>query len=244
MSIPNEESFARECQIERTPSELKRWADEQLQQIASNPAGKSAIRMGRGIAKQFVEEVYPLSVWAARIYGDRQDVRCRPVFGNQPYDAVIVDDATTQSRQNYLELTQATDGYDDHLRMEHMERHGGVSMIGKPQRSGTRAERGVHVPFEAANHGTLIGQAYEQVRSALVNKTSKSYGAETSLLVMMNDVYFEWDGDFTDLDKMLLDWATASAPTFNAVYVMGWQGRVGTAVHRNVSGDAWCMRRI
>ncbi|HEX3357698.1 MAG TPA: hypothetical protein VHS31_12075 [Tepidisphaeraceae bacterium] len=242
MSVPDEQSFARECQVERTPLQLKRWADEQLKQIGSTQVGKSAIRLRRGIAKQFIEEVYPLGLWASRVYGDRQDIRCKPVLGNQSYDAVITDCATTPHREFRIEITQAMEGYDDHLRMEYMERHGGVSMIGKPQRSGTRADRKIDVPFEAAGHGTLIGRAEEQVRSALANKAVKAYAPNTSLLVMMEDAYYEWDGDFSDLDALLLDWAKSGQSQFDAVYVLGWHGKV--AVAASVANGTWTIRRL
>jgi hypothetical protein len=71
MSPLDRPKFAEECQQELTPREFNQWAEEQYQLIHSTKEGGSAIRMRAGIAKQFMEEVCPLSRWAYRIYGDR-----------------------------------------------------------------------------------------------------------------------------------------------------------------------------
>jgi hypothetical protein len=229
MINPEDEILLREAELERTPPELARWTRVQLHRFGATDSGKSAIRLRKGAAKQFIEEVYPLSLWATRIYREREDVGCRSVLGNQRYDAIVTDRSKSPPQEMRLEITLGSSDYAEHLRMVYMEKHGAVPMIGEVTANGTKTNRKIEVTFEWKAHGALVGKAYRQMQDAIERKTKKHYARGTLLLVMIEDVYFELDSDFSDLDTELGRLVELTNPPFTSIFVLGWHGRVAVA---------------
>ncbi len=74
----------------RTPLELVNWVESTMDKIGTTDAGETALRLGEGLAKQLVEEVYPLAIFARHKFGDTHQILVQPVIGNQNYDAVVI----------------------------------------------------------------------------------------------------------------------------------------------------------
>lgn len=62
ISDSRDELSVEELTRPRTASVLSEWAAATIERIGSTDAGKTEIRMRRGLAKQLVEEIYPLAV--------------------------------------------------------------------------------------------------------------------------------------------------------------------------------------
>ena len=120
----------------RSPAELCEWVQNKFDEIAEIPGGKDAIRFRKGLCKQFVEEVYPLSIYGMHKYAINSTARLTPVLGNQSYDALVED--SSAKVQYKLEITQAHEGQDEYLRMLALKRDGHVWPFGKISKSGTK----------------------------------------------------------------------------------------------------------
>jgi hypothetical protein len=230
MPFLDEPSLLRECGVERTPLQLRRWVDDQLQRIGSNRQGRSAIRLRKGAMKQFIEEVYPLSLWAGRFFGNREDVKCKWIDGNQSFDAIITDFSKSPLHEFRLEITMASDSYEEHLRMEYADRRGGVPMTGPSTRGKVKDDRRIDAHFKAESHGALIAKAYRQVGEAIRRKVAKRYSVGTSLLVMVEDCYFELVSDTDDLKAVALDAMGKGQTTFDVVFILGFKQKIAFAV--------------
>src|SRR5712671_2779530 len=113
----------------RTQSELRKCVDDLHRRFSETNEGKRAVRLRRGhLVKKFMEEIWPLALFADAFYRDRSDVRFRPVIGDQPsYDALLIEAGRPQ---HHLEITQAFDGQQNHLRMVHLGEHGRAPVTG------------------------------------------------------------------------------------------------------------------
>ncbi len=60
----------------------------------------------KGLYKEFLDEVLPLSYFAEQHYPDTYTLQ--PVLGNQGYDAIVYDDASVEHER--LEITKPHDG--------------------------------------------------------------------------------------------------------------------------------------
>jgi hypothetical protein len=229
-------AFLDECRIERTPRKLRRWVDEQFQIIGATREGKSAIRLRTGPLKQFVEEVYPLSLWAATLYGEREDVTIQWAGDTSPFDARIRIFSHSQLHESQLEITVACNGHEDHLRMAYANEHGSVPLTGAVTSIGTRVNRRIEVTFEARSHGAITGDVCRHVRDAIKGKVRKTYPSRTSLLVMVDDAHFEVPDDWNDLKTSLVDLSTGQVQGFETIYLCGWRGRIAMPISSNNAG--------
>jgi len=83
----------------RTPVQLRRWVLDRCDAIGRTPEAKQP-----GLFKKFYEEVYPLSLFAVRRYGERDDVECVPnMDDSRDFDAVVRE----ASREVKVEITLA-----------------------------------------------------------------------------------------------------------------------------------------
>lgn len=62
----------------RSPRQLRAWVLDRCDAIAKVPEAKRSALLHLGPFKRFYEEVYPLSLFAVRRYGEQDDVVCVP----------------------------------------------------------------------------------------------------------------------------------------------------------------------
>ena len=84
-----------------------------------------------------MEEALPLALFCNGYYSNIPDVKIRHVVGSHQYDAEASDGRGLPGPLNFLEVTQAHEGYDAILRTRYLNQHDSVSQSGKVDHSGT-----------------------------------------------------------------------------------------------------------
>lgn len=168
----------------RVVPEYQSWVESRLDACGTTKAGKTALRLGKCLAKQLVEEAHPLSLFASRYFKDSDQVFITHVLGNQPYDATIDDQRADKAPFMYIEIALAHEGEDAHLRMCALERDGSVCPIGTVERTGN----GPRVQVEAKSGTVLFDEEMGRIKTAIMKKADKTnYSAGTALVVGFDD---------------------------------------------------------
>lgn len=94
--------------IWRTPTELREYAQEVYDYIATHQEMKEAARLRKEPYKTFLEEFLPFSHFCEWRYGGRDDVLCSLVQGTPGRDAVVRDKAS--GGEHSVEITWPIDG--------------------------------------------------------------------------------------------------------------------------------------
>lgn len=172
----------------RTPCELKRWVSTAFDHYSESDEAKAYLRNKKGLCKQLLEEVWPLALLAQQLFGDTDNVFCEPVLGNQNYDALIEDRRCEPPIRVKVEFTVAVDGYDEHLRMEVLNKRGRASAYGKVSVSGTK-HTGHKIAIEASGRDRqqLAGDVVGVLTKAMRGKADRPYGQSHWLCVMFDD---------------------------------------------------------
>lgn len=79
-----------QIQKKRTPSELNAFIQSTLEKLKISEERKN-FRLRKGYWKEFIEELYPLSIFTSSVYDD-DSFQVELVLGNQGYDAQIFKD--------------------------------------------------------------------------------------------------------------------------------------------------------
>jgi len=114
--MSNEVISIDELTKKRTPSELRNWLTQKVEQICSTEEGQKDFRLQEGLLKKLPEEIAPLAIFGNRKLGNTGQVLLQPVIGNQPYDAKIINKRTEPASETYIEIAQAHEGQDDYWR--------------------------------------------------------------------------------------------------------------------------------
>jgi hypothetical protein len=77
-----------ELQKKRTPDELASYIDSTFDSIKADKDAREIARMKKDVFKVLIEEIYPFSIYCKLKYAGK-NVLCRPVIGNQGFDATI-----------------------------------------------------------------------------------------------------------------------------------------------------------
>lgn len=181
----------------RTQEELRKWVDDLHQSFFQTRESIHALRLNMGLVKQFREEVYPLALFADAFFKGRSDVLFQPVIGSQSYDALLMEAST----HHYLEITQAFDGYQHHLRMQHLEKYGRAPITG-PRLEKDKTNGCVHEIWpEAEAHEKLLAQTFAAIQTAVKKKSEKPYKSDMTLIVEIEDHHLHSESDGRALDS-------------------------------------------
>lgn len=208
---------------ERTPKELLNWVESKIDQVSSTDSGEKAIRLREGLAKQLVEEVYPLSVFAFKKYGEASWVYVRPVIGSQNYDAILTDHSRSPASVSYVEVTQAHEGEAEHLRAVHLQRHGYVPTTGKIKKKGTK-KTGLQISAKLEAESVIVAAERElqKILDAIKLKEGKDYPDTTSLIIKFDDGHmFRRVADEAKIDKFVSDSIVGLDLRFSELYLVG-----------------------
>ena len=93
-------------EIERTPSELRKFVTAIKSKINKCEQERHRGIRKEGIYKVFIDEIIPLSLFCLEVYPDNYKIL--PKLGNQGYDAIVKDE--NGKIFEYLELTAPHDG--------------------------------------------------------------------------------------------------------------------------------------
>lgn len=158
-----------------------------MDQICSTDEGRRILRLQKGFAKQFIEEVYPLALFGHRKFGNANGVILQPVIGNQHYDAVVTDLRTNPASQSFLEITQSHEGQDNYWRRHELYKEGRVFPYAPVVKTGTRKSRVVSIPPEATSVERRVEGELAMIVAAAKRKEGGDYPLNTSLVLVFDD---------------------------------------------------------
>jgi hypothetical protein len=220
------ELASEELEAPRSAGKLLPWVERRMEDIASTEEGKHAIRFREGLAKQLVEEMFPLGIFAMHYFGDTEDVMIQLVLGSQNYDAIIADNREPKLPFSYIEVTQAHEGQNERLRMLALEREGHVSTLGPVSKVGTKAT-GISVEVEevALGHDDVRSREFSRVKDAILRKTGKCYPPDTALLVVFDDYISVKDDEDLNALRECVQALLPQLSKFRWLGVVGWSKR-------------------
>jgi hypothetical protein len=215
-----------DLQRPRTQAELRAWVDQVHHQFGRTKEGRRAVRLNKGnLVKKFMEEMWPLALFADAFYKDREDILFQLVLGCDSHDALILEASSTKIA-HHLQITQSFDGYQNHLRILHLEEHGRAPVTG-PKFEKDRATGRVPETWpEAVEHQKLLEQTFEHIRDAVRRKAHMRYGANTSLIVEFEDNHIHSDSDRMALDSIARSVLVPAAANFAALYLVSDRERL------------------
>jgi len=211
----------------RNPSELKKWVEEKMDQVGSTVEGEKSLLLRKGLAKQFMEEVYPLSLFGWRKFGTTEHILLQPVIGNQNYDAIITNLETTPISESYVEITQSHEGESDYLQRLLLQKRGVVDMHSPIKKEGTK-KTGMHIstPYhpKVVTTNEVAIKELEKIIDAARRKEGKDYPFNTSPVIVFNDgPFFRMAVNDAYLDTFSKKYILNMHLRFSALYLVGWQ---------------------
>ena len=209
----------------RTPSELLKWVEWKMDQVSSTDEGERTLRLREGLAKQLMEEVYPLAIFGSRKFGNTDQVLIQPAIGNQSYDAVVTDLRSGSSCQSYVEITQSHEGESDYLRRLVLQKQGIVFMHSPVIKTGTKATgRRVSIPVKAISAGEVAARELERILDAAKRKAGKSYPVNTWLVIVFDDdCPFQLTVNDRNLDSFVEEHILKLDLRVSTLNLVGWQ---------------------
>lgn len=189
--MSKEDISLEELTKKRTPSELLRWVTQKMEQIGATDEGERALRLREGLAKQLMEEVYPLAIFGWHKFGNTDKILIQPVIGNQSYDAVVTDLGSKPTSHSYVEITQSHEGESDYLRRRVLQQQGitfGHSPVIKKGTKKTGLQ--ISIPPKVTTPNEVAGKELERILDATKRKAAKDYPTNTSLVIVFQDDWF------------------------------------------------------
>jgi hypothetical protein len=212
---------------ERTVTELRTWVEQKSDEFGATKEGTEYARLGKGLAKEFFEEVRPVALFAHHEHGSSDSVTCKPVLGNQNFDAVVREPMPNGMTERKLEVTRAIDGYDEHLRIKYLNEHGYASKVGKMTVSGSKL-RGHNIKLNRITESrqTVVQGNLELILKAARGKTGKEYGSSHSLVIAFDDYRVFRNAEDLEVLKAFVEQEFSGMDLdFEAVYLVGESGR-------------------
>ena len=171
-----------------TAAEYLQWARALIARVREEHDGLERIRLRIGLAQELMNEVFPLGLLASKYFNGSDEVRIQLKIGNQNHDATVSDARDRGSSVEYVEVTLASEGEDNYLRMRVLHKEGQVSGLGPVTKSGTqRTGLKIHVEPQAVSQAEVLQGEKNRVVQAIERKLGKSYPSNTLLLVGFND---------------------------------------------------------
>jgi len=208
----------------RTPSELLSWVKWKMDQMGATDEGGRTLRLREGLAKQLMEEVYPLALFGWRRFGNTDQILMQPIIGNQSYDAIVTDLRSKPPCQSYVEITQSHEGESDYLRSLVLEQRGIVPMHSPVIKRGTKKTgRQVSIPLKAVSADEVAKKELEKIVDAAKRKAGKDYPINTSLIIVFDDGLFFQRAIDVNLDAFVNKYIRKLDLRFSTLNLVGWQ---------------------
>lgn len=210
-----------DLQLPRSQSELHDWVMQTLNLFASSNQGRTAVRLknkGCSLVKQFMEELFPLMLFADGFYSSNDAVLFQLVIGNQSYDALILERATRKPIE-YLQITQSFDGYQNSLRMLHLEQYGHAPVTG-PTLSKNNVGAVSETNAEVVQHDSVLNNTFENIRLSVERKLKMRYESNTSLIVNVESSHFLDEYDTAALHEFIAKEISPFIKHFISLYLV------------------------
>ena len=189
---------------------------------AEDPDGLRQIRLRIGLAKELMQEAFPIGVFATRYFHGSDQVQIALKVGSQGYDAVVHDKRTPSSGIEYLEVTMALEGEADYLRMLTLHKTGQVSGLGRVTKTGTKKTgQVVKVEAEAVSQAEVLAKERTVIAEAIERKVTKVYPANTALVIGFDDTMsFDRTDNIANIQSTLAEFGDRLR-VFHTVAVVG-----------------------
>lgn len=184
--------------------------------------GLRKVRLRIGLAKKLMEEALPIGRFAANYFGGSNQVNIALRVGSQGYDAVVSDFRNPPSGLKYLEVTLASEGESDYLRMLSLHEKGQVSGLGRVLKTGSLNSRlTVKVEHELISQSDVLAKERKIVSEAIERKLAKSYPANTALIIGFDDTMsFDRSDNIANIHDTLAEFGERLS-VFHTVAVVG-----------------------
>jgi hypothetical protein len=181
--------------------EFCRLAYEHFESIRQQPGGATTLRTRQRPVKRLIEEIFPICRYVQSIYGPGRYISVKWVEGKQ-YDAEIITTGISVEQGHWpgtgkLEVTQAMHK-NEYLMREKLSTDGHAFGLDGLNRAITEdGKRVVESVPTVINNGSYIDDFVEIMMDAILEKISKIYPADTTLIVdcTLNSAYhrLEWE---------------------------------------------------
>lgn len=217
-----------ELEIPRSSAEVKPWVDAKLEEISKTDEGRHAVRFREGHLKELTEEALPLGIFCEHYFNSSSCVTLNHLIGDQNYDVAITDKRLRKTPLKYLEITQAHEGEDAHLRMIKLKEEGHASAFGKVKKNGTKhTGLSIEIENEAIEHGELVRKELKRIHEAADRKKGKEYPEGTGLIIICDDyVAFRKPEDIVQLKEYITNNVLADLENFTSIFVIGWSSKI------------------
>ena len=217
-----------DLQKPRIQADLRAWVDALHAQFVSTEEGKRAVRLNSGnLVKVFEEEVWPLALFADGFYKGRADILFQLVLGCESYDALLLD-ASERRPRKYLQITQAIDGNQNHIRMLHLNMYGRAPLTGPKLLKNEVIESAQENWPEAVPHDRALQDSLGRIRDAVARKLTMRYEVGTFLIVEFEDTHIHSESDRIAIDQYARSIVVplAQKATFGALYLVSDRKRL------------------
>lgn len=207
----------------QTAGNYLRWVKALIEQVKSEDTdGLRKIRLRVGPAKELMEEAFPIGLFASRYFEGSAEVEISLKVGSQSYDAIVSDKRKTPSGISYIEVTLASEGEADHLRMVTLHETGQVSGLDRVSKSGTKKTgQVISVKAEAVSQQEVLARERQMLSAAIERKLDKKYPEHTALVVAFDDVMSHDRADNKGSIEAVLDSFGERLQIFQEVAVVG-----------------------
>jgi len=219
------EITTKEIEIERTPSEVYEWVFSTFEKFKTKEEVTSLRLLTYPEIKVFIEESYPLAYFCNHFFSEQNSVRINQKVGNQPYDVAVKG----CNKFNYIEITNAINGYDERFRNQELDKTGSVTGVGGITITGTKASGNQTVTFEnvAVSHNGIKEEQKELILKIVRKKAKKEYPDNTMLIVGFPDIIsFKTDEDLSELKSFMQDELMPLISNFIGLSLIGFSGKV------------------
>lgn len=171
-----------------TAREYLPWVKGLAAAVRAESDGLRQIRLRVGLAKNLMEEALPIGLFASRFFCESDEVEIALKVGSQGYDAIVKDTRSNSSGIEHLEVTVASEGETDYLRMLRLHETGFAPGFGSIAKSGTKKTGfTVIVEQETVSQSEVLAIERRALLAAIDRKACKLYPENTVLVIAIDD---------------------------------------------------------
>jgi len=214
-----------EIEREKTPSEVYEWVFSTFENFKTKDEVTSLRLLTYPEIKVFIEESYPLAYFCNHFFSGESSVKINQKVGNQSYDVRVKG----CEKFDYIEITNAINGYDERFRNQELDKTGSVTGVGGIRVTGTKASGNQTVIFEnvAVSHNGIKEEQKELILKIVRKKSKKEYPDGTMLIVGFPDnISFKTDEDISELESFMKDELSTLVSNFAGLSLVGFSGKV------------------
>ncbi len=222
---------AEEIQKNRSIADMNLWLKEQYKKFDCSQSAKEYFRARKGLVKQLMEEVLPVFRYAESKYGLCTETTIQPVIGNQSFDALIYNGIDKYK----VEATVAIDGYQEHHRMNILNKEISVPAWGKIEIIGTKhTEHSYQFESIGVSNIDIYKTLVARITTAYNQKISKSYNGVKALIIGFEDfIGFNNPLEISAFKEMLYNIENINKGCFKEVWIVGSSGKFHEKVNTN-----------